>query len=593
MANISDLKLAPVSLGDDRNVSSAYGAESITAKYCGIRRLRPPIAGVWTHGWIPPYLMIDPATVINQYNPPKVEERYFVATELQREFLMQHGFADVHAIGLPIVYVSRAPVWREPGSLLVMPPHSLSYTYHDWDEEGYASAIDSVRKEFSRVVVCIHPSCWSRGYWIGTFQRRGYEIIKGIGAQPQKPALEWLADVLRSFEFVTTNGFGSHIPYAAYFGCKVSIFGPWAGYRLEDFRDAPAYAVNRLRYEELLQRTTRHEIARQYPFLVREPMRAIQTQEWSKQEVGEKHKRLPAELRALFGWTRKNRRQFAVAEARRSARRIVGYCLPPGAKALVRRLHHRPNKDWAREEARLQMFPASTKGVTNLLGPEIEFADAASFLATAHRLFHRQLYRFVVSTDSPKVIDCGAGIGLSVLYMKALYPRAHVIAFEPDPGLFALLEVNVRRFQLEDVDLRREAAWIATGVAQFRCHPKGEGRLTVREVEPDTLEVKTARLRELLDTRIDFLKITVQGAEADVLADCADVLGAVDRVFVGYRSSLDRPQQLDSILRVLREGGLRVHLETVQPSPQPLLTRQIHDGMDPADMALNIWGYRG
>ncbi len=30
------------------------------------------------------------------------------------------------------------------------------------------------------------------------------------------------------FEFVTTNGFGSHIAYAAAAGAKVSVFGPYA-----------------------------------------------------------------------------------------------------------------------------------------------------------------------------------------------------------------------------------------------------------------------------------------------------------------------------------------------------------------------------
>jgi FkbM family methyltransferase len=590
MASISDLKLAPISLGDDRAVSTAYGAESITARYCGIGRVRPPISGVWAHGWIPRYLMLDPAIVINQYNAPKAEERYFVTTEIQRDFLLQHGFRDVHAIGLPVVYVSRAAVLREPGSLLVMPPHSLSYTNHDWDEEGYASAIDSVRKDFRQVVVCIHPTCWSRGYWVGAFRRRGYAVItSGIWGQTENTGLEWLADLLRSFEFVTTNGFGSHIPYAAYFGCKVSVFGPWAGYRPEDFRDAPAFAVKRLVYEEMLQRMTLQEIARQHPFLVCEPVKAIQAKEWSNEEVGESNKRLPAELRGLFGWTAKDRRQFALAEARGSARRIVSQCVPQGVKALLR---GSPNKDWEREEARLQIFAASTKGVSNLLGPEIDFADAASFLATVRRLFVRQLYRFVAPTDSPKVIDCGAGIGLSVLYMKALYPKAKITAFEPDPGLFALLEVNVRRFGLEDVELRQEAAWTATGVGRFRCHSEGEGRLIVRDAEPDTVEVRTTRLRDLLDRPVDFLKITVQGAEADLLGDCAEALGAVDRIFVGYRSTLARPQQLDAILQVLREGGLRVHLESVQPSAQPLLTRTIHEGMDPADMALNIWGYR-
>jgi hypothetical protein len=35
-----------------------------------------------------------------------------------------------------------------------------------------------------------------------------------------------LVEIFSTFEYVTTNGFGSQITYAAYCGAKVSVFGP-------------------------------------------------------------------------------------------------------------------------------------------------------------------------------------------------------------------------------------------------------------------------------------------------------------------------------------------------------------------------------
>ena len=46
------------------------------------------------------------------------------------------------------------------------------------------------------------------------------------------------------------------------------------------------------------------------------------------------------------------------------------------------------------------------------------------------------LYAFVARDARPWIIDCGANVGMSVLFFKALYPAASVIAIEPDRAAF-------------------------------------------------------------------------------------------------------------------------------------------------------------
>ena len=41
------------------------------------------------------------------------------------------------------------------------------------------------------------------------------------------------------------------------------------------------------------------------------------------------------------------------------------------------------------------------------------------------------------------VVDCGANIGLTGLFLAARYPKARVICVEPDPQNFALLKANI------------------------------------------------------------------------------------------------------------------------------------------------------
>lgn len=42
----------------------------------------------------------------------------------------------------------------------------------------------------------------------------------------------------------------------------------------------------------------------------------------------------------------------------------------------------------------------------------------------------------------PVMVDCGVNIGTSVLYFLGEYPQAHVVALEPAPDNFALLELR-------------------------------------------------------------------------------------------------------------------------------------------------------
>ncbi len=56
----------------------------------------------------------------------------------------------------------------------------------------------------------------------------------------------------------------------------------------------------------------------------------------------------------------------------------------------------------------------------------------------------QEIYRFKADTDAPLILDCGANIGLSALYFQRLYPKARIMAFEPDTHNFELLTKTCR-----------------------------------------------------------------------------------------------------------------------------------------------------
>ena len=190
-----------------------YGAYQVAASYCGFSVPPRAFLGEWQHGWAPPEMNFHPEAVTANDGLSlhrRSTHSYLVAREDQEHYLKQEGYASVHSVGLPIIYQRSQEVERLPGSLLVMPVHSLDYTTHDWNFEQFAREIHTIRNRFSSVVACVSPSCFRRGYWVEAFQERGIPLISGADYFDAN-SYQRLVRLFGRFDFMTTNGFGSHI----------------------------------------------------------------------------------------------------------------------------------------------------------------------------------------------------------------------------------------------------------------------------------------------------------------------------------------------------------------------------------------------
>lgn len=284
--------------------SSLYGADYHVAEYLGFKCPPARIPGTWVHGWGPAHQNIDPAIVIGRRCSHEFEKDsglFWVARRDQEEYLRSCGYRNAKAIGLAVAYLPKKQFTRIKGSLLVMPVHTLDYTTGEWNFEEYADEIKKIESRFSQVVVCVHPSCWKKGYWVDAFKRRGFTVIPGNAADDRN-SLRRLQILLSSFEYMTTNGFGSHLVYGAYFGSKVSIYGPYAEYQLSDFENDRVYRNCPQLVSRLLETITESAIRHHYPFLFCDPERAEANQDWGSFEVGDQCRVAPDELRRLFRW---------------------------------------------------------------------------------------------------------------------------------------------------------------------------------------------------------------------------------------------------------------------------------------------------
>lgn len=228
-------------------------------------------------------------------------------------------------------------------------------------------------------------------------------------------------------------------------------------------------------------------------------------------------------------------------------------------------------------------------------GRQIHYVDAASCASAGAAIFDHHIYGFHSESPAPRIIDCGANIGLAVLYWKMHFPQARITAFEPDANVFRTLQRNVREWNFEDVELLQAAVSDRAGQAAFVSEGADAGHLQATTGTPQDASrdlsnlVNTVPLDDYLDAPVSLLKIDIEGAEADVLVSVADRLASVERIFVEWHSYAGQAQRLHELLGILVDSGFRIHCQPEFHSPTPFLSLRVDHGMD---NRLNIFAVR-
>ena len=239
---------------------------------------------------------------------------------------------------------------------------------------------------------------------------------------------------------------------------------------------------------------------------------------------------------------------------------------------------------------RIYKQPRFTEGYAYLFGKPFKYHDNLSFIHTYQELFVQNIYEFQPSPEKSIILDCGANMGLSVLYFARNYPDHTIIAFEPDPDIFDLLEENVERFELKNVDLRNKAVWTKAEVLDFYTDHGMGGRVNLGYENQPPRSIEAIRLSELLNEQVDFLKIDIEGAEEAVLRSCKGSLRKVQNLFFEYHNQADSSQSLDELLKLVREEGFKYYLKESAVRGRPFMDTELI--CEQFDMAINIFCYK-
>jgi len=208
-------------------------------------------------------------------------------------------------------------------------------------------------------------------------------------------------------------------------------------------------------------------------------------------------------------------------------------------------------------------------------GYTVQFTDNAALFGMLDEIFIRENYKFNCESNSPTIIDCGANIGLSVLYFKSLYPHAVIHAFEPDPVAYKMLVANMEQNGFKDVFTYNAAVWIEEGELVFETDGSWGGH--IGDVKSSAgVTVKARKLDGLLDERVDFLKIDIEGAESDVIMNSKDLIAKnVEKLFFEWHSLTEQPQRLGEILAFFEKSGFRYHIKEASNKSSPFIYKPI------------------
>lgn len=213
-------------------------------------------------------------------------------------------------------------------------------------------------------------------------------------------------------------------------------------------------------------------------------------------------------------------------------------------------------------DLRRRMFatPPETSGVERVGDFHLRINDGPNFYILYKDIFVHRYYHFEARRTDPLILDGGGNIGMSVLYFKHVYPQARIVTFEPDSAVLPLLQENLARNRLGDVRVVPAALSNRDGELTFHGDGKYGGSLAADAVgesgpEPSSYRVRCARLRDYLAEPVDFLKLNIEGAEWEVLADSADRLANVAEMVIEYHHLPNLPRTLHNILDLLDRRG--------------------------------------
>jgi FkbM family methyltransferase len=165
-----------------------------------------------------------------------------------------------------------------------------------------------------------------------------------------------------------------------------------------------------------------------------------------------------------------------------------------------------------------------------------------------------------------------------------------VHAFEPDANLFEILSKNIHANGFKQVELHQAAIWTEHTTLSF--DNKGSEASHIDTTGQSANKVEAIKLSTILSNldAVDFLKMDIEGAEYEVVKDCAPYLYKIENFFLEYHGKATDTHKLNELLKLVETAGFKVYIKMAADNlKQPFAQK---DTGTIYDVQLNIFCYK-
>jgi FkbM family methyltransferase len=195
---------------------------------------------------------------------------------------------------------------------------------------------------------------------------------------------------------------------------------------------------------------------------------------------------------------------------------------------------------------------------------------------------HGEYSRFTSTKKDPSILDCGANIGMAILYFKKRFPHCRVLAFEPNPKVFECLRKNISDNELTGVELVHAGLSDEESLEPIYVDSRNS---LISSIDPnrggkDSIVVNFVKLSSAIDKRkFDFAKIDVEGSEEMVARDLHvhNVVQNIDQYFFEYHHNIQNSEQrLSDFLKIFESHNYQYNLMSSYSRPGDFQDIRIH-----------------
>ena len=226
-------------------------------------------------------------------------------------------------------------------------------------------------------------------------------------------------------------------------------------------------------------------------------------------------------------------------------------------------------------ELRNSRGAAVQDGVLNLqmqhpVRSEVSLREVGSDIHTFTEVFKEQVYRDLLQQvgQCRTAIDLGANIGLAALYFTSHYAECELLAVEPHPGTYQMLNRNLRYLirerrcrTLNAAVWGKEAILVGASLDEpehystFAMHEAGDPNAAEAQIPQTRGLSMPAIIAESGFAAIDILKVDIEGAEVELFKGDVGWLSLVRAIAIEFH---DDSREVSGFDRLMRDHGFRV-----------------------------------